>query len=171
MQNTISRQARAEVLMALRERYQQAPKQEKTKVLDEFIAVAGCHRKHAIRLLTSTNEAVPAVASGGRRTYDEAVREALIVLWKPRIESVGSVSSAIGSAEPGHRAGAVWSAEWPSTPRWCATPALGKCGDHRSATTGRRPQQLLATQEAKGIYQAEPASADPDLCGLEGTGR
>ncbi len=82
MQNTISRQARAEVLMALRERYQQAPKQEKTKVLDEFIAVAGCHRKHAIRLLASTNEATPAVASVSRRTYDEAVREALIVLWE-----------------------------------------------------------------------------------------
>ena len=82
MQNTISRQARAELLTALRERYHQAPKHEKTKVLDEFIAVAGCHRKHAIRLLTSTNEATPAVASGSRRTYDEAVREALIVLWE-----------------------------------------------------------------------------------------
>ena len=81
MQNTISRQARAEVLRALRERYQQAPKHEKTKVLDEFVAVAGCHRKHAIRLLTG-NEAVRGTAAGGRRTYDEAVREALIVLWE-----------------------------------------------------------------------------------------
>jgi hypothetical protein len=82
MQNTISRQARAEVLRALRERYQQAPKHEKTKVLDEFVAVAGCHRKHAIRLLTGSNDVVPGVSAGGRRTYDEAVREALIVLWE-----------------------------------------------------------------------------------------
>jgi hypothetical protein len=82
MQNTISRPARAEVLGALRERYQQAPKHEKTKVLDEFVAVAGCHRKHAIRLLTGNSEAVAGAAARGRRTYDDAVREALIVLWE-----------------------------------------------------------------------------------------
>jgi hypothetical protein len=82
MNNTISRPTRAELLEALRQRYQQAPKAEKTKVLDEFVAVAGCHRKHAIRLLTTsrpTSSSAPAVA---RRTYDEAVREALIVLWE-----------------------------------------------------------------------------------------
>lgn len=82
MQSTISKPAQIEVLEALRERYQQASKQNKTKILDEFIAVAGCHRKHAIRLLagfrTVTSEA-PAV---DRRTYDEAVREALVVLWE-----------------------------------------------------------------------------------------
>jgi hypothetical protein len=82
MHNTISRQARAEVLRALRERYQQAAKQEKTKVLDEFVAVAGCHRKHAIRLLTTNGSAGPGAVAGGRKTYDEAVREALIVLWE-----------------------------------------------------------------------------------------
>jgi hypothetical protein len=81
MHNKISREARAEVLGALRERYQQAPKHEKTKVLDEFVAVAGCHRKHAIRLLTSSDAAAPGV-SAGRRTYGDAVREAMIVLWE-----------------------------------------------------------------------------------------
>jgi Integrase core domain len=81
MHNKISREARAEVLGALRERYQQALKQEKTKVLDEFVAVAGCHRKHAIRLLTGSDSAVPGVAAG-RRTYGDAVREAMIVLWE-----------------------------------------------------------------------------------------
>jgi len=89
MHNTISRQARAEVLRALRERYQQAPKQEKTKVLDEFVAVAGCHRKHAIRLLTGSGASTPRVAACGRRTYDEAVREALIVLWEAADRIVG----------------------------------------------------------------------------------
>lgn len=85
MQNKISSEARAEVLGALRDRYRQAPKQEKTKVLDEFVAVAGCHRKHAIRLLTDrgvSGDAAPAVVKPGRRTYDEAVREAVIVLWE-----------------------------------------------------------------------------------------
>ncbi len=67
MQSTISKQTRKEVLEAVRERYQQARKQDKTKILDEFIAVAGCHRKHAIRLLadfrTGASE-VPALIGG-----------------------------------------------------------------------------------------------------------
>jgi hypothetical protein len=74
MQNTISKVAKNEVLGALRGRYQQTSKQEKSKILDEFVAVAGCHRKHAIRLLAPlrpTESEAPAV---NRRTYDEAVR-------------------------------------------------------------------------------------------------
>ena len=47
-------------------------------MLDEFAAMAGCHRKHAVRLLglgeRSTGRSVPK----GRRIYDEAVRQALI---------------------------------------------------------------------------------------------
>ena len=82
MHTTISRQTRAELLAALRERYQQGSKQDKAKILDEFVAVAGCHRKHAIRLLTATRPAAVAAAGVARRTYDEAVREALIVLWE-----------------------------------------------------------------------------------------
>ncbi|HZU35410.1 MAG TPA: hypothetical protein VFA18_05860, partial [Gemmataceae bacterium] len=53
----ISKQTQAEVLAALRERYQQASKADKTKVLDEFVALTGCHRKHAIRLLTGRDVA------------------------------------------------------------------------------------------------------------------
>jgi hypothetical protein len=82
MHNTISKPTRTELLAALRQRYQQAPKSEKTKVLDEFVAVAGCHRKHAIRLLTAPGSAAPATPAVARRTYDEAVRQALIVLWE-----------------------------------------------------------------------------------------
>ncbi|HKA53663.1 MAG TPA: transposase family protein [Candidatus Binatia bacterium] len=81
MHHTISKQTRTELLDALRQRYQRASKPEKAKILDEFVAVAGCHRKHAIRLLTDTRPAAAAPAVG-RRTYDEAVREALIVLWE-----------------------------------------------------------------------------------------
>jgi hypothetical protein len=82
MHTAISKPTRAELLDALRQRYRQAPKSEKTKVLDEFVAVAGCHRKHAIRLLTAPHPTSPTAAALGRRTYDEAVREALIVLWE-----------------------------------------------------------------------------------------
>jgi hypothetical protein len=82
MHNTISKPTKTELLAALRQRYQQAAKAEKTRVLDEFIAVSGCHRKHAIRLLTATSPAATTAAAVPRRTYDEAVREALIVLWE-----------------------------------------------------------------------------------------
>jgi Integrase core domain len=81
MHPPISKQAKAEILQALRERYSQATKQAKSKVLDEFVALAGCHRKHAIRLLT----AAPSQTASHlviRRTYDEAVRQALVVLWE-----------------------------------------------------------------------------------------
>jgi len=82
MSDQISKQTKSELLEVLRQRYQHAAKIDKTKILDEFVAVAGCHRKHAIRLLIGggpTSAVVPAVA---RRTYDEAVRQALIVLWE-----------------------------------------------------------------------------------------
>jgi hypothetical protein len=82
MHNTISKPTRSELLEALRERYQQAPKSEKSKVLDEFVAVAGCHRKHAIRLLAAPHPAAPTTPAVARRTYDEAVRQARIVLWE-----------------------------------------------------------------------------------------
>jgi hypothetical protein len=70
------------LLELLRQRYQQAAKHDKTKILDEFVAVAGCHRKHAIRLLTANVPLAIDVPLVARRTYDEAVREALIVLWE-----------------------------------------------------------------------------------------
>src|SRR5205823_12817620 len=71
-----------ELLDVLRQRYQRATKQDKSKILDEFVAVAGCHRKHAIRLLTPNGPPAAAAPVVARRTYDEAVRQALIVLWE-----------------------------------------------------------------------------------------
>jgi hypothetical protein len=82
MPTPISKETRAELLHALRQRYLTASKADKTKVLDEFVAVAGCHRKHAIRLLGVTADHTPESAPIDRRTYGEAVREALIVLWE-----------------------------------------------------------------------------------------
>jgi hypothetical protein len=95
MHNSIGRQTRRELLEALRQRYQRAPKVEKTKILDEFVAVAGCHRKHAIRLLTGDCPAAPTAPVVARRTYDEAVREALVVLWEAADRMCGKRLSAI----------------------------------------------------------------------------
>ena len=56
---------------------------EKSRILDEFIAVNGHHRKHGIRLLGQTDGdgEKPPIARG-RRIYDDSVREAMIVVWE-----------------------------------------------------------------------------------------
>src|SRR5262249_42908306 len=59
-----------------------ASKIEKTKILNEFIDLAGCHRKHAIRLLSEVDPVMPAAPRLGRTIYSEAVRSALVVLWE-----------------------------------------------------------------------------------------
>jgi integrase-like protein len=82
MARTVSTETRQDLLQAVRERYRGSLKDEKLRILDEFAAVTGYHRKHIIRLF---NAAPVAVRLGWRArlpVYDDAVREALIVLWE-----------------------------------------------------------------------------------------
>ena len=51
MAGEISLATRTEVLGAIRSRYGEASKKDKSRMLDEFVATTGCHRKHAVRLL------------------------------------------------------------------------------------------------------------------------
>jgi len=73
---------RKELVEALRARYRGAKPAEKIKILDEFVAVAGYHRKHAVRLLRCESAAEKKEAAARNRVYDEAVRQALTVLWE-----------------------------------------------------------------------------------------
>jgi len=82
MKKEISKQSKQELTVAIRHRYAGASKHEKTRILDEFIALTGYHRKHAIRVLTSNGQRAPVERPCSRRIYDEAVKEALIVLWE-----------------------------------------------------------------------------------------
>jgi hypothetical protein len=82
MGTKISKQTRRELLETLRERYRNASKIDKTKILDEFIDLAGWHRKYAIRLLTGVDPVMPKEPRLGRTIYSEAVRQALVVLWE-----------------------------------------------------------------------------------------
>ena len=63
MVTEISTATRTEVLGAIRNRYREASKRDKSRMLDEFVALTGCHRKHAVRLLgeheRSTGRSVP----------------------------------------------------------------------------------------------------------------
>ncbi len=59
-----------------------ASRLERSQILDKFAAVMGLHRKHAVRPLRGGQ---PGKASGprpGRRLYDGAAREALVVIWE-----------------------------------------------------------------------------------------
>ncbi len=82
MARTVSTKTRQDLLQAVRERYRGSLKEEKLRILDEFVAVTGYHRKHIIRRFN----AAPVAGRLDRRVrlpvYDEAVREALIVLWE-----------------------------------------------------------------------------------------
>ena len=74
---------RTEILRAIRGRYREASKRDKSRMLDEFVTIAGFHKKHAVRLLNQAGQdnserPVPR----GKRIYDEAARQALIVAWE-----------------------------------------------------------------------------------------
>ena len=79
--STISPAARQELVTAVAERYQHSTAAEKGWILDEFVALTGYHRKHAIRVLNG-RATMPTVPRGRRCVYDEAVTEGLIVLWE-----------------------------------------------------------------------------------------
>ena len=71
---------RKELVEALRARYRDAAVADKVKILDEFVALTDYHRKHAIRVLRE--EVNSKEARARNRLYDEAVRQALTVLWE-----------------------------------------------------------------------------------------
>ena len=75
--------AKRESLATLRDRYRNSSNKDKSRILGEFIAVTGHHRKHGIRLLgqLDDDEDTPRPARG-QRIYDAAVREAVIVIWE-----------------------------------------------------------------------------------------
>lgn len=52
MQRTMSLSARQELAASLAERYREAERPIKQKILDEFTAATGYHRKYAVALLS-----------------------------------------------------------------------------------------------------------------------
>jgi hypothetical protein len=82
MRKRLSMDAKRELIEAVGERYRKAERTEKKQILDEFVELAGFHRKHAIRVLRS--ERRPKVPGSGMtsRPYDEAVITALTIIWE-----------------------------------------------------------------------------------------
>ena len=78
----ISMATRDEFVRAVSERYGQPSRVKRGRILDEFAAVTGLHRKHAMRLLRGGTRSLRCSPRPGRRVYDVAEREALIVVWE-----------------------------------------------------------------------------------------
>ncbi|MDZ5455863.1 integrase catalytic domain-containing protein [Azohydromonas lata] len=71
---------RKELAEAVGTRYQASTIEERSAILDEFVAITGYHRKHAIRLLSKP--AAEPRKRQPRARYGTAVRETLCILWE-----------------------------------------------------------------------------------------
>ena len=71
------------MLATIRDRYRASSRKDQSRILDELVAVTGRHRKHGIRLLGKlVDDEGKTHSVRGWRIYDEAVREAVIVIWE-----------------------------------------------------------------------------------------
>jgi hypothetical protein len=80
MARRLSMATRKELTSALAQRYNGANRVERSRILDEFVGLTGLHRKHAMRVLRGNGQ-VPA-RRVRRRVYEEAERNALLLLWE-----------------------------------------------------------------------------------------
>ena len=72
---------RKELIEGIGKRYRTSNRQQKQQILEEFTRVTGYHRKHAIRVLNGEVTTSPQKRKRDR-IYDEAVHQALIILWE-----------------------------------------------------------------------------------------
>lgn len=79
MASPLSMQARWEVIQHLAPRYQQAPRAQKTHLLNECVSVTGYARKYALRLLNHPEEATWQYQCPSQ--YGETVLNALLAAW------------------------------------------------------------------------------------------
>jgi hypothetical protein len=78
----MSLSAKREALASLHGRYQRAGRPFKSRILDEFCATCGYHRKAALRLLNRPLPTTPPQRPGPKRTYDPAlVLPVLKAVW------------------------------------------------------------------------------------------
>ena len=78
----MSQGSKKELLETIRPRYRKARKTDKEKILDEFVAVTGYHRKYAIRVLNAVGSKKHRKKPGPRRKYEGEVVTALEYIWE-----------------------------------------------------------------------------------------
>lgn len=177
MQTTISPQTKHDLVAALRIRYQKASRAEKTRILDEYAALAACHRKHAIRLLTAAHAVEPAsitTPAHDRRTYTEAVREALTVLWEAADRICGkrlkAVLPSLVEAMERHRhltldptVRALVLAASPATIDRLLTPVRTTASRRRKHKSATKPSQQVPIRTFADWKEPEPGFLEIDF--------
>lgn len=79
----MSTKSKRELLSTVSPRYVLARDADKTRILDEFIATTGYHRKDALALLNHPPAPRPLLGKRSRtKTYTRAVQRALVRLWE-----------------------------------------------------------------------------------------
>jgi hypothetical protein len=78
----MSQQSKRELLETIRPRYLKASKRGKARILDEFVAATGYHRKYAIRVLKHGRKASGLRKKGRRKEYQGEVVAVLTHIWE-----------------------------------------------------------------------------------------
>jgi uncharacterized protein YueI len=78
----MSQRSKRELSEAIRPRYLKASKAGKEKILDEFVAATGYHRKYAIRVLRQGRPSKGLKKPGRQKVYQGQVVQALIEIWE-----------------------------------------------------------------------------------------
>jgi hypothetical protein len=78
----MSQGSKRELIETIQPRYCKASKQEKKRILDEFVANTGYHRKYAIRVLNRGKQKEHLKKPGPRKIYQGEVVTALEYIWE-----------------------------------------------------------------------------------------
>ena len=81
-QYVMSKKSKDDLVKRTHSRYLQASKVEKTRILDEFVAATGYHRKHAIRKLRKGIAECHRERRGRKRTYTGDAVRAMAEIWR-----------------------------------------------------------------------------------------
>src|SRR5262249_18411469 len=83
MVKSMSLASRRELAHSIRQRYGSGSRKERKRILDEFVAATGYHRKYAITLLHSSHQhSLPKKKRCRKRVYSDEVKAALAVIWQ-----------------------------------------------------------------------------------------
>ena len=123
-------EARRELIEALGERYRTSERVEKKRILDEFVELAGYHRKHAIRVLSRERGIKPPAPGMATRLHDDAVVTALTIIWEAADRICGKRLKAV-LASVGYSTWMVGTKPWSS--RW--TKNRARCPPKRPRPT------------------------------------